>query len=109
MIEGLDETSVAFMTDDPQTNINDFAKDVRRLIGGAIVDNEQFEIIERLAQHAVDRLAERCSRVVSWKQHRDSRLHQTPTSDRGRVYFDSAASPVGFKPNKAASCQVSPR
>ena len=73
-VEGTCE-SRALLAHDAQPWIADRSEQVRRGVGGAVVDDDQLEIAGRLAQHAGDGLGHRRRAVVYRHQHGDGGGH----------------------------------
>lgn len=82
-VERIYQAEVAVIHDDPHAGIPVRAKRRESPIGGTVVDRQQFEIGEGLAEDAPDGFVEVYPPVVDGKKNRDSRAAHTRTHESG--------------------------
>ena len=81
-------TAVLLAFDDTNSRVGHFFGEARRSVRGSIVDDEKFEVSERLIQNACDRFTEKLLAVVDGDEYRHFRfrIHRYPRLDRAGVY-----------------------
>ena len=61
------------------------SRDVERLVGRTVVDDDDLEIVERLRDGAVESLREKCGAIVRRNANADARCHRTNVRRPGLV------------------------
>ena len=73
VVQRIHESAVPLVSENPQAFVGNSRRELlARLVGRAVIDDDQFEIGEGLAEDAVDRLADRTAAVEDGKEHRDA-------------------------------------
>src|SRR5205823_825577 len=90
------------LPEDAQPIVLHLVEDRRGPVGGAIVDDEELEVVERLREHALERLAQEPLPVANGQDYADARSH--PLMPRPR-----AARAAGGRAAPARACAASSR